>query len=260
MFKNFSLVFVGVATLLFFISVLPPVMWYDVHFSVEPHKGHSTRSVWHHDTTSGKKDDGGSIQTIGATNVKGTLNIDDNNKDDFCGPNMKDIYSDRCCSHFTRVQYLAMFAFGITLVSFLIAIFNRKAQNERAQKFELFFVLASFALGLAAIFYVRFSTLWKDPFCGLPDTWFRDENKTIIYDNKTPNLTGGIIGDKIEPLNPQLVHDKTVTWYGLILFSTATGMMGIYAINQIMMMCSTPSQGQGGPANSITHKVGSLTF
>ena len=146
-----------------------------------------------------------------------------------------------------------MFAFGITLVSFLIAIFNRKAQNKTAQNFELLFVLASFALGLAAIFYVRLSTLWKDPFCGLPDTWFRQQNLT--------NIDGpyGREGTIIDELNPQLVHDKTVTWYGLILFSTATGMMGLYAIKQIITMCSTPPE-EFTSANSITHKVGSLTF
>ena len=100
---------------------------------------------------------------------------------------------------------------------------------------------------------MRLSTLWKDPFCGLPDTWFRQQNLT--------NIDGpyGREGTIIDELNPQLVHDKTVTWYGLILFSTATGMMGLYAIKQIITMCSTPPE-EFTSANSITHKVGSLTF
>ena len=134
------------------VCVLPPssimplvVSWCQTLRVLWPLCGFTLKCTSYHIT-------GGSTQTIGATNVKGTLNIDDNNKDDFCGPNMKIFYSDRCCSHFTRVQYLAMFAFGITLVSFLIAIFNRKAQNKTAQNFELLFVLASFAWGWQLFF------------------------------------------------------------------------------------------------------------
>jgi hypothetical protein len=181
--------YIFVTLVLFVVSLVPPVPWYNVKFDIKMGNETNTptfsrRGVWKHWYT----DTDGSSKTA---------NLIGNHENDFCGQDHRDVYGDTCCHSFQANQAFAVMAGAFALILCFTLFFEQPTQNWMWRPWMS--VLASLICSAISIGIV-FGVFRNKPFCG--------------------KIKGSL---KIDTEN-----ETTTIWYGLVLFMVATAMMPLY--------------------------------
>lgn len=212
--------YVFVTLVLFVVSLVPPVPWYNVKFDIKiknetASPTYSTRGVWSH-------------WYIDSDNSSKSANLIGDDENDICGQKLRDVYGDTCCPSFQANQAFAVMAGAFALILCFTLFFEDTTQNWIWRPHMS--VVASLICGAISIGIV-FGVFWNKPFCG--------ESK-IDTENKTTTIWYGLWLFIIA--TAMMAFFYPFKW---IMPKKGTSTQGSF----------TPTSG-----SSITHKVGSLTF
>ena len=158
-------IYIFVTLVLFVVSLIPPVPWYNVKFDIKmgnetASSTFSKRGVWSHWYTD-------------SDNSSKSANLIGDDENDICGQKLRDVYGDTCCPSFQANQAFAVMAGAFALILCFTLFFEDATQNWKWKPHMS--VVASLICSAISIGIV-FGVFWNKPFCG--ESKIDTENKT----------------------------------------------------------------------------------